>query len=40
MARSLNPKTVVPIHTFEPGILGGFLPNVRMLRDGEILQVA
>lgn len=40
LARSLNPKTVVPIHTFEPGILGGFLPNARMLRDGEIMQIA
>ena len=35
----LNPKTVIPIHTFEPAIFGDFFPAVQVLRDGEPFAV-
>lgn len=39
LVKALNPKTVIPIHTFEPGIFGEFFPDVQLLRDGERLIV-
>jgi ribonuclease J len=35
LVTALNPKTVVPIHTFEPGMFTDFGPLARLLRDGE-----
>jgi len=35
LVNALNPKTVIPIHTFEPGMFGDFFPAVQLLRDGE-----
>jgi hypothetical protein len=37
---ALNPKTVIPIHTFEPGMFGDFFPAVQVLRDGEPFVVS
>ena len=39
LVTALNPKTVVPIHTFEPGMFGQFFPNVRVLHDGDPFAV-
>ena len=38
-ANALNPKALVPIHTFEPEKYSSLFKNVRMLRDGEELEV-
>ena len=35
LVTTLNPKAVVPIHTFEPEMFGEFCPKVHLLRDGE-----
>src|SRR5262249_35758229 len=37
--RSVNPRTVVPIHTFEPQMYSDHFPGVLRLRDGEEWQV-
>lgn len=39
LVTKLQPKTVVPIHTFEPGKFADFFPNARVLQDGETLEV-
>lgn len=39
LVNALHPKTVIPIHTFEPGMFGDFFPAVRVLRDGEPFAV-
>ena len=39
LVTALNPKTVIPIHTFEPGMFGDFFPAVQLLRDGEPFAV-
>ncbi len=39
LVNALNPKTVIPIHTFEPAPFGEFFPNVQVLRDGEPFAV-
>jgi len=36
---SVNAKTVIPIHTFEPQIYRDYFDNVRMLVDGEPVEV-
>lgn len=36
---AIGPKTVVPIHTFEPDQFHQHFPNVRVLNDGEILDI-
>lgn len=33
LVTALNPKTVIPIHTFEPGMFGEFFPNTIPLSD-------
>ena len=35
LVRSLNPKRVIPIHTFEPGGFLRHFPNATPLSDGE-----
>ena len=35
----IKPKTVVPIHTFEPERFTAFSPNVKLLKDGEIHRI-
>lgn len=35
LVTALNPKTVIPIHTFEPRMFKALFPNVVMLMDGE-----
>jgi ribonuclease J len=39
LVTALHPGTVIPIHTFEPGMFGEFFPDVRVLRDGEPFAV-
>jgi ribonuclease J len=39
LARALNPRMVVPIHTQAPQIMASLVPNVRVLRDGDWLEV-
>jgi len=39
LVTALNPKTIIPIHTFEPAMFGEFFPNVQVLRDGEPFAV-
>lgn len=36
---SINPKTVIPIHTFEPTEFKTHFPNVALLQDGEPLAI-
>lgn len=38
-ARALKPRTLIPIHTFEPGQYPVLFSNVRIMRDGEALDV-
>ncbi len=38
-ASALNAKTLIPIHTFEPEEFPGLFENVRVLSDGEIVEV-
>lgn len=40
LVNALNPRTVIPIHTFEPGMFGDFFPAVQVLRDGEPFAVS
>lgn len=35
LVTALNPKTVIPIHTFEPAMFCDYFPAVQLLRDGE-----
>ncbi len=35
LVNALNPKIVIPIHTFEPGMFGEFFPRTQLLRDGD-----
>ena len=35
----VNPRTVIPIHTFEPGGFNSLFPNARCLEDGEPFRV-
>ena len=35
LVTALNPKTVIPIHTFEPHMFGDFFPRTHLLRDGD-----
>lgn len=37
--KSLTPKTVVPVHTFEPEEFARRLGNAQMLKDGQVLQI-
>jgi phage/plasmid-like protein (TIGR03299 family) len=37
--REIDPRTVIPIHTFEPDHFGRHFPNVRVLNDGEAHEV-
>jgi ribonuclease J len=39
LVNALNPKAVIPIHTFEPAMFGEFFPDVQALRDGEPFAV-
>jgi ribonuclease J len=39
LVNSLKPKTVVPVHTFEPEEFARRMGNVRVLSDGEVLQI-
>lgn len=36
---AIGPKTVVPIHTFEPDHFHQHFPNVRVLNDGETMEI-
>ncbi|MFA5104787.1 MAG: MBL fold metallo-hydrolase [Candidatus Margulisiibacteriota bacterium] len=38
-ASALNPKTLLPIHTFEPGQYPALFRNVRIMKDGEVLDL-
>jgi len=38
-ANALKPKTLIPIHTFEPGQYPALFKNVRIMKDGEILDL-
>ena len=38
-ANALNPKTLIPIHTFEPEKYAEHFENVQVLNDGELLQI-
>lgn len=38
-ANALKPKTLIPIHTFEPGQYTALFKNVRIMKDGEVLEV-
>lgn len=38
-AKALNPKTLIPIHTFEKNKYPGLFKNVKVLSDGEELEV-
>ena len=37
---AISPKTVVPVHTFEPELFRQHVENVRILRDGECWSVS
>jgi len=37
---AINPQTVIPIHTFEPEQYHQHFPNVRVLEDGEVFEIA
>jgi ribonuclease J len=37
--RAIKPKTLVPIHTFNPEKYSDLFSNVRMLKDGEVFDV-
>jgi len=39
LAQSIKPKTLIPIHTFEPEKFSELFENVRMVKDGELLQI-
>ena len=39
MVSALRPETLVPIHTFEPQVYSKFHDNVRLLPDGEMLEI-
>jgi ribonuclease J len=39
LVNSLKPKTVVPVHTFEPAMFAERLENVRVLSDGEVHKI-
>ena len=36
---SVNAKTVIPIHTFEPQMYQEHFPNVRLLDDGQPIEI-
>jgi ribonuclease J len=38
-AKALNPKSLVPVHTFHSGRYGELFDNVKVLDDGEILDL-
>ena len=40
LVRRMRPRAVVPIHTQSASQYATFLPNVRMVADGESVQVA
>jgi ribonuclease J len=40
LVRQINPRALVPIHTFEPEGFRGIVPNVCLLNDGDSLDVA
>jgi ribonuclease J len=35
LVKALNPKTVIPIHTFEPQLFPGYFPNTVLASDGQ-----
>ena len=35
LVTTLNPKTVIPIHTFEPEMFRDYFPNTVLLMDGQ-----
>ena len=39
LVRQINAKLVIPIHTFGPEKFGTFTPNVKLLTDGETMEV-
>lgn len=39
LVSALKPGTVIPIHSFHPEKYGEYFPNVRMLGDGEALEL-
>jgi len=39
VATALNPKTLIPIHTFEGKQYPEIFKNVRILKDGELFEV-
>jgi ribonuclease J len=40
LVTALNPKAVIPIHTFEPALFGEFAPAVQLLRDGQSFHLS
>jgi ribonuclease J len=38
-ANALKPRTLIPIHTFEPGQYPALFRNVRIMKDGEVLDL-
>jgi ribonuclease J len=40
LVTALNPKTVIPIHTFEPGMFGEFFPDVLQTVDGAQITIS
>ena len=38
-AEALNPKWIIPIHTFEADKFPGLFQNVKLLKDGEELDI-
>jgi len=40
LARRLHPRTVVPIHTEAASQFAAFIQNVRVVNDGEAVEVA
>jgi ribonuclease J len=39
LVKAINPRTIVPVHTFEPQEFRRYFTNVRLLQDGEVFVV-
>lgn len=39
LVQAINPKTLIPIHTFEPQAFGDHFDNVRLLTDGRPVEI-
>lgn len=39
LAEAMNPATLIPIHTLNPEKFSEYFPNVRLVKDGEVVGI-